>query len=88
METQHELRNGETIRAYLDELARLKTPVQLWLPADDKPFETTLSHVSPITFSSTTTPQLEPGQTLDLSGPSLFRVGNRRYRPAGIPAQG
>jgi hypothetical protein len=22
------------------------------------------------------------------SGPSLFRVGNRRYRPAGIPAQG
>jgi hypothetical protein len=21
-------------------------------------------------------------------GPSLFRVGNRRYRPAGIPAQG
>ena len=23
-----------------------------------------------------------------LNGPSLFRVGNRRYRPAGIPAQG
>lgn len=75
VETHHELRNGETIRAYLDELARLKTPVQLWLPADDKPFETTLSHVSPITFSSTTTPQLEPGQTLDLS----FMLEARRF---------
>lgn len=75
VETQLELRNGETIRAYLDELARLKIPVQLWLPTDDKPFETTLSHVSPITFSSTTTPQLEPGQTLDLS----FMLEARRF---------
>jgi len=76
VETQHELRDGETIRAYLDELARLKTRVQLWLPDEEKPFETTLSHVSPITFSITTTPQLEPGQVLDLS----FMLDARRFK--------
>lgn len=75
-ETKLELRNGEIIRAYLDELARLKTPVQFSLPASDaKPFETTLENVSPITFSSTTTPRLEPGQMLNLT----FMLDARRF---------
>ena len=75
-EPKHELRNGETIRAYLEELARLGTPVQLWAAAsDEKPFETTLAHVTPVTFSSTTTPQLEPGRVLNLS----FMLDARRF---------
>jgi CheY-like chemotaxis protein len=75
LEPKLELRNGETIRAYLDELARLKIPVQLWLGEDDKPFETTLQGVSPITFSSTTTPPLEPGRAITLS----FMLEARRF---------
>ena len=49
-----ELRDGETIRAYLEELVRMKAPVQLWKDASAAPFETTLQAVSPITFSTTT----------------------------------
>ena len=76
LEPKLELRNGETIRAYLDELARLKTPVQLW-PAgtSDAPFETTVQSVTPVTFSSTTTPQLAPGQLLNLA----FMLDARRF---------
>ena len=73
--TPLELRNGETIRAYLDELARLRIPVQLWLGADEAPFETTLQNVTPVTFTSTTTPHLEPGQQLTLS----FMLEARRF---------
>ncbi len=75
LEPKLELRNGETIRAYLDELARLKIPVRLWLADDDKPFETTLQNVSPITFSTTTTPPLEPGRPITLS----FMLEARRF---------
>ena len=75
-----ELRDGETIRAYLEELARLQTPVQMWLPgADAAPFRTTLAKVSPITFSIATTPQLEPGQILNLS----FMLDARRFVTQG-----
>jgi len=75
-----ELRDGETIRAYLDEVARLQTPVQLWLAgALGPPFETTLQKVSPITFSTTTTPPLEPGQVLDVS----FMVDSHRFVAKG-----
>ncbi len=75
-ETPLELRNGETIRAYLEELARLKTPVQLWAAGSlERPFETTLAAVTPVTFSSTTTPHLEPGRVLGLS----FMLDARRF---------
>jgi CheY-like chemotaxis protein len=75
-ETRVELRNGDTIRAYLDELARLKTPVQLWKPGtEEKPFETTLQNVTAITFSTTTTPQLEQGQVLSFA----FMLDARRF---------
>lgn len=71
-----ELRDGETIRAYLDELVRLKQPVQLRLgPADEAPFETTLEQVSARTFSTATTPKLEAGQVLNLS----FMLEARRF---------
>jgi len=73
---QHELRNDETIRAYLDELVRLKSPVQFWLPhSNEKPFETTLEQVTGGTFSSTTTPLLEPGQPLHFA----FMLDARRF---------
>jgi len=63
-----ELRDEGTIRAYLEELARLKTPVQLWLPVPGAlPFETSLEHVGRETFSTTTTPTLEPGRTLRMA---------------------
>jgi CheY-like chemotaxis protein len=75
-ESKVELRNGETIRAYLDELARLKTPIQLWKPGTDEiPFETTLQAVTAITFSTTTTPQLEQGELLSLA----FMLDARRF---------
>ena len=76
LEPKRELRNGETIRAYLDELARLKTPVQLWrADSNETPFETTLQNVSPITFTSTTTPKLDPGQVFNLA----FMLDARRF---------
>ncbi len=71
-----ELRDGETIRAYLDELVLLKTPVQLWLPQTDAPpFETTLERISGNTFVTTTTPPLAEGQQLFLS----FLLEARRF---------
>lgn len=71
-----ELRNAETIRAYLDELVRLKTPVQLWMAHSDAiAFETTLERCTASTFSTTTTPLLETGQVLNLS----FMLDTRRF---------
>ncbi len=71
-----ELRDGETIRAYLDELVLLRTPVQLWLPQTDAPpFETTLERISGNTFVTTTTPPLVEGQQLFLS----FLLEARRF---------
>jgi len=75
-----ELRNGETIRAYLEELVRLKSPVQLWMEGSDAtPFETTLQTVSPITFSLTSTPGMELGQVVNLS----FMLDARRFITQG-----
>ena len=81
-----ELRNEETIRAYLEELVRLKSAVQLSLPHSvEKPFETTLEQVTKATFSSTTTPLLEPGQTLQLA----FMLDARRFTaPIKVVATG
>jgi len=71
-----ELRDGETIRAYLDELLRLKQPLQLWLgEPEETPFETTLEQVSGHTFSTATTPKLEPGARLGIS----FMLEARRF---------
>jgi CheY-like chemotaxis protein len=78
--TRPELRDGETIRAYLEELVRLQTPVRLWLAgAEDAAFETTLQKVSPITFTTTTTPPLEQGQVLGFS----FMLDSRRFTTSG-----
>ncbi len=71
-----ELRDGETIRAYLDELLLLKTPVQLWIPQSDAlPFETTIGRLTGDTFLTTTTPPLPLGQTVYLS----FLLESRRF---------
>ena len=71
-----ELRDGETIRAYLDELVRLKTPVQLWkAQVDELPFETTLERIAAQTFSTATTPLLEVGEVLNFS----FMLDTRRF---------
>jgi hypothetical protein len=71
-----ELRDGEMIRAYLDEVARLKSPVRLWIEGSlGAPFETTLEKVSPIMFSTTTTPKLEQGQQLTFS----FMLDTHRF---------
>jgi len=71
-----ELRDGETIRAYLDELALLKTPVQLWIPQSDAlPFETTIERISGNAFVTTTTPPLPEGQQLFVS----FLLDARRF---------
>ena len=71
-----ELRDGEMIRAYLDEIARLKSPVRLWIQGSlGAPFETTLEKVSPVIFSTTTTPKLEQGQLLTFS----FMLDRRRF---------
>jgi CheY-like chemotaxis protein len=71
-----ELRDGETIRAYLDELVRLKSPIQFWQSqSDDPPFETTLQQVMAQTFSTVTTPKLEVGQILNFS----FMLEARRF---------
>jgi len=71
-----ELRDGNTIRAYLDELVLLKSPVQLWVTqADALPFETTIAQIARDTFTTTQTPPLPMGQQLDLS----FMVDSRRF---------
>jgi CheY-like chemotaxis protein len=71
-----ELRDGNTIRAYLDELVRLKTPVQLWIThSDSLPFETTLVRVARDTFTTLQTPPLPVRQNLDIS----FMVDARRF---------
>lgn len=76
LDTSHELRNGDTIRAYLDELTRLKATVRLWAEgAEATPFETTLQNVTPVTFTTTTTPPLAQGQVLGLS----FMLDARRF---------
>ncbi len=81
-----ELRDGETIRAYLDELVLLKTPVQLWLPQSDAPpFETTLERISGNTFVTATTPPLVEGQQLFLS----FLLEARRFNaPSQVVSTG
>lgn len=71
-----ELRDFETIRAYLEELARRQTRVRLWLAgAEEQAFETTLQKVTPTTFTITTTPQLQSGQTLQFA----FMLDARRF---------
>lgn len=71
-----ELRDGNTIRAYLDELVLKKTPVQLWISQSDTlPFETTIARISRDTFSTTQTPQLPQDQQLNVS----FMVDSRRF---------
>lgn len=62
-----ELRDARMIRAYLDELARLKIPVRLSRgPQDALVFQTTVDHLGPDTFTVTSTPPLEPGATVHL----------------------
>lgn len=69
-----ELRDGRTIRAYLDELLRLKAPVRLAKAgADGRPFQTTVESVKASTFTVATTPPLEPGQAVTLG----FLLDNR-----------
>ena len=73
---QPELRNVETIRAYLEELVRAKRPMQFWIPQPGAvPFETTLERVEREVFSITTTPVLEVGQVLHLA----FMLDFRRF---------
>jgi len=71
-----ELRDGNTIRAYLDELALKKTLVQLWLTgADTLPFETTIARIARDTFITSQTPPLPVDQVLNIS----FMVDSRRF---------
>jgi CheY-like chemotaxis protein len=71
-----ELRDGNTIRAYLDELVLKKTMVQLWITqADMLPFETTIARLSRDTFVTTQTPPLPLDQQLNLS----FMIDSRRF---------
>lgn len=71
-----ELRSHETIRAYLEELARLKTRVQFWIPRPGAlPFETTVEQVGRDRFTTATTPALEGGQILNLA----FMLLSRRF---------
>lgn len=64
------------IRAYLDELAFLKTTVQLWVPQSDAPpFETLISRISGDTFITETTPPWPVEQQLYLS----FLLESRRF---------
>lgn len=81
-----ELRDGETIRAYFDELALLKTPVQLWVPQSDvPPFETTIDRIAGGTFVTATTPPLPVDQQLFVS----FLLESRRfYAPTQVVATG
>lgn len=76
LELKAELRDGETIRAYLDELVLLQTVVQLWIPQSDAPpFETTLARISGDAFVTATTPPLSIGQQLIIS----FLLESRRF---------
>lgn len=69
-----ELRDGRTIRAYLDELMRLKLPVRMAKAgADARPFTTTLESVRASTFTVATIPPLDPGQAVTLG----FLLDNR-----------
>ena len=71
-----ELRDGNTIRAYLDELVLRKAPVQLWVAqADVLPFETTIAQVSRDTFTTAQTPAFPPDLRLNVS----FTVDARRF---------
>lgn len=71
-----ELRDGETIRAYLDELARLKTPVQLSVAhSGTPPLETTVERISGQTFLTATTLQLPAGTVLTMA----FMLEARRF---------
>ena len=71
-----ELRDGNTIRAYLDELIMKKTLVQLWLTGSDTlPFETTIARIARDTFITTQTPPLPLDQVLNIS----FMVDSRRF---------
>ena len=74
--SRNDLRHGETIRAYLEDLARLHTPVLFRLvPGGDSTFETTLERVAKDTFVTTTTPPLEPKQAVHLS----FQLDSRWF---------
>lgn len=71
-----ELRDGNTIRAYLDELVLLKAPIQIWTPQSEQlPFETTIARIGRDTFTTTRTPPLAVDQTVNLS----FLVDARRF---------
>ena len=71
-----ELRDGNTIRAYLDEMILKRTPVQLWITQSDTlPFETTIARISRDSFITTQTPQLPMDQQLNIS----FMVDSRRF---------
>lgn len=71
-----ELRDGNTIRAYLDDLVLKKTPVQLWVSqADALPFETTIVRVARDTFTTAQTQALPLDQQLYIS----FMVDARRF---------
>jgi len=73
---KEELRDGTTIRAYLDELVRLKSPVQMWLTqVDAPPLETTLVQVARDTFSTAQTLPMPAAQQLSLS----FMIDARRF---------
>jgi hypothetical protein len=75
-----ELRDPVTIRAYLEELARTRAQVRLWRDGTGEgAFVTTLQQVAPTTFSTTTTPQLEPGQVVNFA----FMLDARRFTTRG-----
>jgi hypothetical protein len=78
--SQAELRDPVTIRAYLEELARTQARIRLWLGgAEEAGFSTTLQKVAPTTFTTTTTPQLEPGQMVHFA----FMLDARRFTARG-----
>jgi len=73
---KNELRDGNTIRAYLDELVLKKTPVQLWVSQSDAlPFETTIARVGRDTFTTAQTPALPQDQQLHVA----FMLDSRRF---------
>jgi hypothetical protein len=74
--TKPELRDGATIRAYLDELALQGAPVQVGRPRSDRPpFATTLVRVGRDTFTTRRTPPLAMDQEVEIS----FLLDNRRF---------
>jgi CheY-like chemotaxis protein len=71
-----EMRDGNTIRAYLDELVLKKTVVQLWIAQSETlPFETTIARLSRDTFITIQTPPLPLDQQLNFA----FMVDSRRF---------